>query len=227
MAAGRGVRRARLPGITALAMLAGLLAAGPTQALEGEARFVRLEQRLLNADNVCVGFHIESSGAVVSKLTGSARFVRSGNGATVAAKGTFAGKDVDLTLESANGRLRLGRDGQHDDATPPALYEALVIGLTRMGLLHNLAMLSAGMPPDHGDGGVQAWVQADRISSEGPDAAVEFTVVVSGQDSGVVNLHIDPRGLPLLREQTVHFAEGAMHVVERYETFDTGCPADS
>lgn len=226
MAAG-GVRGVRLAGIAGLALLAGLLPASQLHALEGEGRFVRLEQRLLDADSVCVRFHIESSGAVVSKLNGTARFVRSGNDATMAAKGTFAGKDVDMKLESANGRLRLGQDGQYDEATPPALYEALVIGLTRMGLLHNLAMLSAGMPPDHGDGGVQEWVQADRISAEGPDDAVEFTVVVSGQDSGVVNLHIDPRGLPLLREQTVHFAEGAMHVVERYESFDTGCRADT
>ena len=227
MVAAGGARGVRLAGIAGLALLAGLLSASQLHALEGEERFVRLEQRLLDADSVCVRFHIESSGAVVSKLNGTARFVRSGNDATMAAKGTFAGKDVDMKLESANGRLRLGQDGQYDEATPPALYEALVIGLTRMGLLHNLAMLSAGMPPDHGDGGVQEWVQADRISAEGPDDAVEFTVVVSGQDSGVVNLHIDPRGLPLLREQTVHFAEGAMHVVERYESFDTGCRADT
>jgi len=225
MKAVQGVGRARLAGPAALALLAGLLSAGQSQAREAEERFERLEQRLLNADSICVRFHIESSGAVASKLHGSARFVQSGNGATMQAAGTFAGKDVDLKLESANGRLLLGPDGQYDKATPPALYEALVIGLTRMGLLHNLAMLSAGMPPDHGDGGVREWVQADRISGEGPDDAIEFTVVVSGKDSGVVNLHIDPRGLPLLREQTVHFAEGAMHVVERYEAFETGCPA--
>ena len=49
-------------------------------------------------------------------------------------------------------------------ATPPALNEAIVIGLTRMGHLHNIAVLTGGLPPDHSDGGAADWVRVANFA---------------------------------------------------------------
>jgi len=51
-----------------------------------------------------------------------------------------------------------------DEPVPPEVREALVIGLTRMGILHNLARLVAGVPPDRASGGVRDWVEGREIA---------------------------------------------------------------
>lgn len=94
-----------------------------------------------------------------------------------------------------------------------------------MGVLHNLAMLVGGAPPDHAAGGVEDWVQTvdhrrpvPSGPPPGPDGeAVTFGLVVGGEPSGTATLWLDDRGVPVRREQTVEFPEGVMRVVERYE----------
>ena len=98
------------------------------------------------------------------------------------------------------------------------------MGFTRMGILHNLAMLSAGAPPDRADGGVEDWVTLHDLSAmvpEGPGdvaVAVGFSITVGGAPAGTASLELDGGGLPVLRWQTVRFPDGEMRVLERYRS---------
>jgi hypothetical protein len=178
------------------------------------ARFDELESRLLARTALCLGFHITSEGAVLSDLRGV--FELGPGGVTrLGADGSFAGGTIQLHLRAAEGEYAYGNAATSTTApVPPHLREALLIGMTRMGLLHNLAMLSGGAPPDRADGGVREWT---TVSSVAEDAdALTFDLTVSGEPAGVVRLQLDADGLPAQRWQTVMFPEGEMRVIERY-----------
>ena len=97
-----------------------------------------------------------------------------------------------------------------------------VIGLTRLGFLHNLAMLTAGTPPDRADGGVTDWVTADDPSLGGPEVpegdrtSVSFNITVAGTPAGAAVLDLNDDGILLGRRQIVVFPEGEMRVSEQY-----------
>jgi hypothetical protein len=187
-----------------------------------EAVFATLEDRLTGAQSVRMEFHITAEGAVDAEVSGSLR-VMAGGATVLRASGEFAGQPVDLLLEAAEGSYEYGAAPDRTMApTPPHLNEALFIGLTRMGLLHNLAMLTANAPPDGGDGGVREWVTVDSFSfaegeaeREGADV-VTFNLAVAGAPAGSASLGIDPEGRPVIRRQVVRFPDGEMRVVERY-----------
>lgn len=194
------------------------------RAEEAANAFRELEERLLQAPELYMTTRVTSDGAFESSLEGKVE-LRQGNVASIDVEGTFAGP-ADLTLSSDGSRLTGGSAaGGFDVATPGHLNEAIVIGLTRMGILHNLARLTAGQPPDHMDGGVQDWVQVvdvEKSMVEGEmgrsQARYDFALVVAGQRSGTARLWVDlSTGLPLRREQTVQFDTGEMRVVEIYE----------
>ena len=188
------------------------------EPIDAEARFLELEQSLLRAKNVSMKISITSSGAVHSSLEGNLRLSEP-NQAYLDFKGEFDGKRVEIRLDSQGDRMFGGSaDKSFEEDTPPALNEGIVLGLTRMGILHNLAMLSAGAPPDGTDGNVRDWVQARDFSYDEASKAIQFEIVVSGTPSGEVELWVDENtGLPKRRKQTVHFPEGDMHVEEVYE----------
>src|SRR5262245_24338412 len=52
---------------------------------------------------------------------------------------------------------RTGEPGSPVAAQPAAIDEALVVGVVRMGVLHNAARVALGSLPDHADGGVRPW----------------------------------------------------------------------
>ena len=206
-------------------VLATLAVAGPGLAEEDSspaAAFAGFEQLLLAEPRLCIRFRIESSGALVAALEGRARFDHAEAPTTLLAKGEFGGEQVDLSLVAARGDMWIKGEAAAKPV-PSALQEALVIGFTRMGLLHNLAMLTARQPPDHGDGGVQDWVEVVNVTGAGPYA---FDILVAGQPSGSAVLHLDERGLPVRRTQSVEFPSGTMEVVEHYTRFELDCPTD-
>jgi hypothetical protein len=191
------------------------------------AAFAALEARLLEAGSVDIEFDIRATGALEAALAGEAAVSRTGL-TRVFADGSFAGAATDIDLVASEGRMAGGNGPKtFDVATPPSLSEGLLIGLTRMGLLHNLAVLSAGSPPDKTGGGVREWVTVEDLVLEdsAPIGGVEtqafgFTVVVGGQPSAVARLWIDARtGLPVRRTQVVSFPEGEMRVLEQYPSF--------
>ena len=188
------------------------------EVFDAEAQFAELEQRLLQAKNVSMKINITSSGAVSSALKGELRLSEP-NQAHVDFKGEFAGNPAEIRLDSNGERMFGGSaDKSFREDTPPALNEGIVLGLTRMGVLHNLAMLSAGAPPDGTDGQIREWVQARNFSYNEATKAIQFEIVVSGTPSGEVELWVDEEtGMPKRRKQTVHFPEGDMEVEEVYE----------
>jgi hypothetical protein len=188
-----------------------------------------VEETLLRFDFV-LRFDIEAEGAVTSHLVGELR--SRGETMSLRARGTFGDDVVELSLECDGERLR-GSNGttKLDLPQPVALEEAMVIGLTRMGLLHNLAVLIGARPPDHGEGGAREWVRAEEIASgalTGPEApseavrreplqAMSFRVVVAEHHAGDATLWWDPASkLPIERHQVVRFPGGEMRVRESY-----------
>ncbi|MEM7154305.1 MAG: hypothetical protein AAF799_15775 [Myxococcota bacterium] len=178
--------------------------------------FRDLEQRLVE-EPLRLRFDVTAEGAVEVDIEGSLIVE---DEVELRAKGTFAGQPLDLRLWSEGDHLQGGPVGNpsFELPRPMALAPALVLGLTRMGVLHNIAMLMGGAPPDHSGGGVEAWVQTvEHRSPGGSDPGVEFGLVVDGTPSGSATLWLDAVGQPRLREQRVDFPEGTMIVVERYE----------
>ena len=205
--------------------LAVLLFAVPAGAQDATTLFRDAEERLVTADRVEIRSRITSSGAIAAELSGSL-VLEAGNKATLRYTGTFAGERVDLHLVSDGLRMRGGNGVQRfDEPTPHALNEALVIGLMRMGTLHNLAMLTGGAPPDRASGGVTDWVQAVDaefvVDEHVGTRAVDFRIVVAGEPAGEVTMDFDAAGrVPTRRRQTGQFPEGPMHVTESYKVVD-------
>jgi hypothetical protein len=186
-----------------------------------------LEERLQAAARVEIGFVIESQGAVVSQLEGKLAWARDG-ALSWTATGTFAGQPQQLELRGDAQTLETFVAGQShwQGPRPPALVEAVVIGFTRQGLLHNLAMLTGGLPPDHADGGAAEWLEYVEPQLGPPEVfgssearPLEFQMLVEGQLAGHATLWLDARNLPVEKRVVVNFPEGQMQVTERYTSF--------
>ncbi len=214
--------------IASLAACGTLLAEHHWDTLED---FHALEQRLMQSNGLCLDFEISSTGVVESSLKGETR-MRRPNNARITARGEFAGAGTDIVFRTNVGRM-FGQNGDHrfEAEAPTGLTEGIVIGLTRMGLLHNLAVLSTGAPPDRIDGTVKRWVRpgdiraGEIIEEDGRRlGSFAFTVVVADQPSGEATLWFDAEtGLPVRREQVVQFEQGEMRVLESYENVDLAC----
>lgn len=186
-----------------------------------------LERRLQAAARVEIAFLIESEGAIASQLEGKLAWERDG-ALSWTSTGSFANEPQQLELRGDAQTLATLIAGQSHwtGPRPPALIEAVVIGLTRQGLLHNLAMLTGGLPPDHADGGMAEWVEAvepqlgpPEVFGAGQARPLEFQITVEDQLVGHATLWLDDRGLPIERRQVVNFPEGQMRVTERYTSF--------
>lgn len=185
--------------------------------IDPEAVFRGLESRLLDARRVHLDFEITAEGAVEVALTGRLE-IDSGDDVRLSAAGSFAGQAVDVALEREGRSYVFGNAPDRAEApVPPQLSTALLVGMTRMGLLHNLARLTADAPPDHADGGVESWVVVDDFTVDAEDpTVVGFQITVAGQPSGSATLTLDGEGRPIVRHQTVNFPQGEMRVEERY-----------
>lgn len=163
-------------------------------------------------------FSVTATGAVAVDLEGELEL---GPCCGLIAEGDFAGQPYALALRATGDHLQAhsGDDLLFEGPVPGELSHALRIGLTRMGVLHNVAMLVGGAPPDHADGGVEDWVRTSEHKHVERDGqpGIAFDLTVAGQPSGHATLWLDDRGWPASREQSVDFPEGTMKVVEVYE----------
>lgn len=184
-----------------------------------------VESQLLAGKTLEIVFAIESHGAIESKLRG---IVRLGGGrALLEVDGTFAGVVGKARIECDGKTMRgTGPAGRSELPCPPGLQPALMLGMTRMGLLHNVAMAWAGRPPDKSElagdeavAAIDAWVitQAHRNAPDGGEG-IAFDIAVEGAPVGDASLVLDGRGLPASRAQTVRFDGGEMKVIEQYES---------
>ena len=195
--------------------------------LTAREAYKALEERLTQASTVLLKSQIRSTGAVDSDLAGE-MVMESGNRVFFRFGGQFKSKSLTMKLLS-DGRQVRGRGAKDTRGiTPAALNDAILIGCTRMGILHNLAMMAADQLPDRSDGDVRGWVQTTnhhwgpqgQVRGQ-PARSIEFDVVVSGENVGAAAVWLSKRtGLPLKRTQEVRFENQTMKVVERYLRFD-------
>lgn len=206
-----------------LVLLAACGARSPAPAPEPDpfaddpvAAFGGLETDLARARRVEITATAQSSGVFSSEITGTLDVERE-HVVAIEIDGTFGDAPI-----AAAWRSDEPVDDAHSDVGSPVWADAVLIGVTRMGALHNFARLVAGADPDHGNGDVRTWVQVDQIawkSGEPDTRTLTFAITVAGVPAGEAALILDGRGLPLRREQTVHFPEGDMIVVEHYDRF--------
>lgn len=182
--------------------------------------FTALEERLLERTHTALAFRITSEGAFSADLAGDL-VIGEGDDIRLMAEGTFGDDTVSPSLRVRDGRMVGGNaDQRFDDPVPAALRESIILGLTRMGLLHTLARLVSGSPPDHAGGGVEDWVRPANVIALDVGQGVAFEVMVDGQETGSAVLRVDDRGLPASRAQTVRFPGGEMRVQEAYDIPD-------
>ncbi|HUQ01169.1 MAG TPA: hypothetical protein VM261_01680 [Kofleriaceae bacterium] len=212
--------------LVALVVVAGC-GAKPPLAPEPASRpadLASLERTLLDAQAWQADVRVRATGRFTVDLTVTV-LATNDNRARIDALGTFDGKPVQVRWVSDGTRTSSG------GATEPHTTEAIVVGMTRMGVLHNVAMLIMGGPgPDHAAGGAGDWVVAtgEKTSAAGE---LEFGLSVDGKPSGdvVVGTAPTPQGPVMTKRRiTVHFDEGDMFVDEDY-TFDLAVelPSDS
>lgn len=216
--------------VSALALIAAGCATAPAGGNDPAAAqaFDAIETALLDAPVLRVDYEIAARGALEATLAGDL-VVQKPALAALRADGAFAGNEVALRLVADGERLRGGTGSRRFEVPAPAeLHQGLLVGLLRMGALHNLAMLSGGSPPEWTDGSVSERVVAhsfafvDRERGEEGTNALSYLIDVNGAPAGEVTLWYDPeRNLPLRRAQVVHFEFGDMQVEERY-VIETG-----
>jgi hypothetical protein len=191
------------------------------------AMFAEIENRLLKASVISGRFTASAEGAVSASLQGALETSR-GAEIDLNATGTFGEDGVTLYLRSDGRTMEGGNAGRmFRENAPAGLTEALLLGLTRMGILHNLARLAGGAAPDRAEGGVGEWVEvrdiefAPATGQEEPGSGLiglRFVIYVSGRQAAEATLWLDPHsGLPVRREQVVAFPGGAMTVTESYD----------
>lgn len=196
----------------------------------------KMEKNLLKIKDRKLKFRSEATGFINAVFEGEIVF-RKGNVIDYRTAGKFAGKDHKLFLLCDGKKLSGGAEAKPFELAAPAeLRSGLLIGLTRMGLMHNIARLTGNQPPEKTDGTVQQWltiVEPKFAKEPPPDApqasaavklknkdlmVVFFDLAVDGKDTADVELWIDTKtNLPSSRTITVRFPQGNMIVNEKYE----------
>lgn len=206
----------RVVAVVGLALVAGCGGAPPSPvphpgpdpfAGEPRAVFDRLEQRLVDADRVELTAVVSASGAVTAELTGTI-VVEPQLEASIVIDGTFDGNELEARWASSAAKAI--------DTPPPTWADGILVGWTRMGVLHNWARMVVGGDPDVD---VRAAMEVTELAwQHGVPASRTLTgkLVFSGAPIGEVELTLDERGLPRHRVQVVHFPEGDMRVLEEY-----------
>jgi dipeptidyl-peptidase-3 len=179
--------------------------------------------RLLELPDLELEVHAVAEGAHSADARATLR-LRSGNQLVLSSTGPIDGVDLPRSAHSDGTTVTVQASGK--PVTHPAserLNEAVIHGLMSRGLLHDLAFLAAGSPPDLDDGTPDGAVAHDfkalgdgRIDGH-RTLRIAFTLSAKGQDVAEVKLDIDPeRGLPLARDVSVHLPQGEMKVTESY-----------
>lgn len=182
---------------------------------------------MLIEDGVRARVTVHSTGVVESTFVGA--LVMEGDRIALTASGNFAGTPVELSFEADGERMR-GKGGarEFDLPQPLELREVLAVSIVRMGLLHTLAMLSSGQPPDVPDGDVRAWLVVtpqpgaptvavmEPFHEALPGDPLTFQTAVAGEDSITATVWIEDNVL-LERQQETRFGEEIMTVLEAFE----------
>jgi hypothetical protein len=176
---------------------------------------------------------VATSGRIQSHFEGTID-LGEGQRARFALEGAFGQKDVDVRFVSDGTHMEGGPRGQSFAMdVAPAIREGIVLGFVRMGITHDLAMLSSGRPPDYIDGSARKHLEVVG-AAHAPGEAVRgapteqwtWALFVDHQRSADETLWVDAKtGLPVRRRVVVHFPEGDMEDGEEYEELTLDAPA--
>jgi hypothetical protein len=205
-----------------------------------EKVFSKMESNLANIKNRRLKFRAEATGSVNGTFEGEIVF-KKGNVMDYRTAGKLAGRDHKLFISCDGKKLRGGADDSgakiFDIGAPAGLRSGMLIGLSRMGLMHNISRLAENEPPDRIDGSVYTWLSANdlkfnkdhkdgsplasaELKQNGQDLMVVFYKLGVGETKNAadVELWIDTKtNLPTYRRMTVHFPNGDMQLSEKYE----------
>jgi hypothetical protein len=210
----------RLMSFAVLLAASTLAQAAPTAV----QKFESLEALLARAGRFDVKAHVVSSGAVASDLTADVGVANSGIVA-IRMHGTLDGKPDDRLLRTDGVVTMVTKDGQDTRLQPGHnMREAVQLGLLRVGLWHNLLLLSHGLQPEHHEGGIKSWTAVDNIHYAGAPRAgatsIAFDVLIENKKVGTATLWIDDKTeLPVKREQTIVLDGKKIQTVEDYSKF--------
>jgi len=180
-------------------------------------------QRLLDAPDLALAFDATSSGTLVSSKRGTLS-LRDGNRLALVIDAGPGADEPATSLHSDGERydVRVG-DASKGGEVPRRLNEGIVQSLMTRGLMHNLYVLGAARSVDLSDGTPDGLTVRDfKALPDGevagvPVRRISFTANAGEQQIAEATLDISKAtGLPVHREQTVHFPNGDMHVVESY-----------
>ena len=162
-----------------------------------QALFQTMERKLLSAQPLQLEVESHADGAVKADATSE---VSVGPATRVHTKGNFMGAPFAKDF---------------DQPTTGDMRDALVLGLSRMGLLHNVVNISQDNGIDHAKGGARDWLEPYDFKRV--KGGVAYALRVSGKQTSEVTLLIDPKtARPKKRDMVVHFPNGTMHVIETY-----------
>jgi hypothetical protein len=120
----------------------------------------------------------------------------------IAYKGNVMGKDVDSTWEHP---------------TTPELRDAILIGMTRMGLLHNVVLFTRDRPPANVEGHVRESLIAHDFA-KAPGGGIAYKLRVGNREMGEGVVKINSKShYPMSRKLTAHLDNGDMRVSETYQ----------
>lgn len=183
-------------------ILAGLLLLTAACATSGPRTpadsFATLESRLMRARGLNFDFDIASHGIVQVHMNG-----------TLDARGS----DLRILFDGEAGGEKSHGVLESDSST---LKRAVVLGLTRMGLLHNLVRILGRQSVEHAGGGMDEWVRVTNVAYDPVERKYSFDIAIEGKPTGAGGLWLAADGRPLRRQQTVHSPAGDVFVEERY-----------
>lgn len=198
---------------------------GPSGHESAQETLAQVEHAFLGAEGRRVVFEVRAEGVFTASLDGHL-VLDAGNALSLEASGVFGADSVSLWLDASRDPMAWGNAGDRfEQRRPDGLRDAVVIGLVRMGVLHNLARLVSGAPPDRMDADVGSWVQAVAPEWVGRDprvgdTGISFEIQVEGQRAGTATVWLDSGGAVVGRDQLVQFPTGEMRVTERYRWED-------
>ena len=181
-----------------------------------QERFSKAEANVLK-NGLKTTYRATSTGSYKIDLSGAFELVP-GEQLRWTSSGNFGGREVVIELRAnADSVFYENQVFMIAQPRPKHLDEAIVKGLFRMGIMHNLAVLSSGKLPDHGGSrSIDAWLATDFSESTQPSDTLLFDVVVNGNSTAKARLVLDENERPLYRWQHVEMG-GGMTVEERFE----------
>ncbi len=183
-----------------------------------EHLYAALEQRLLAPTGIDLRARMELEGIITGELNASL-FLSPTDVVELSLHGDFNGSEESLTLIGDPRSLRVHHnDSVHVLDHAAELREGLVLGLLRMGLMHNLACLLMEHRLDGVDGSVRGWLSYHDLHQRS-EAELFFGISVRGENCAHATLLLDAQGLPQRREQEVVFPAGHLLVHETYSRF--------